>query len=974
LRGDEIMKKACILLLSLLLILTFGLNILAGPNEEAQKYFNEGKDFYNNSDYKNALKGFKKSLDLYIEAGSNKSAANLYDWVANTYVKLGECETAIPYYEKSANMDKQTGEKATEAYSLHQIGYTYYSCLSQYEKAIAYFEKALTIRERLLDEKEQAKILRLIGLCYSKSSFYEKAISYYERALKKYVKVGDKLNKSYVLIDIGAAKYQQKKYSEALSYFEDSKKIKKEIGDSKESIKISNDWINAVYDELTPSDSDTSRELKIEWAKYLIKIQDYGMVTNWEGLAASADLTRKNTNKNSGPIPKYLKTNIKDTVTVNTVYTKATPELAQTIIKSYKSIPGGITLEGLGTGLEGIIGCTYNSALNRFSVKTSKGSFAYDCPVTGDEMRDIVAAIERDDRLGVSLGSTELVYGSMNEHNPVIVYLKLADHFLGRGFVFGGDSWTENYRFANGYVPKKNKTKDAGWVCVYFNFKNYRFAANNGLIKLQGFDFDVTLVPLKNEKGPDGGLLPDYRAIEKGLVSREYEDNIRHLVNNFDYYQNELIIRMMCCYGEAAAFARALKRNGVDLNKLVNIRTADKPTTPTTPPPPSTSDAAKEWFSKAYDATDNNKKIEYYTKAIGLNPEFSYAYNNRGNAYYEQEKYDLAMADYTKAITYDSKNEEAYRNRGNTYYALEKYEQAIVDFTNAIGFDPKNENAYYWRGRAYSELEKYDQAIADYTKTIDCDPNYTIAYNSRGDAYYILKEYNQAIVDYTKAIGLDSENESTYYWRGRAYFELKKYDQAIADYTKAIKYDSKNKEAYRSRGNAYYALKEYDRAISDYTNAIALDPKYVIAYRNRSWAYRKLGRYDRVIADYTKIVELEPNNADNYNERGWNYYIMEEYGKALPDVEKALRIDPNHANALDSRSNILRELKRYDEAMADIEKAIKMNPKHYFFYLTRGKLYEAEGMADKAKADYKRACENGEDEACEALKKLSGMK
>jgi len=57
--------------------------------------------------------------------------------------------------------------------------------------------------------------------------------------------------------------------------------------------------------------------------------------------------------------------------------------------------------------------------------------------------------------------------------------------------------------------------------------------------------------------------------------------------------------------------------------------------------------------------------------------------------------------------------------------------------------------------------------------------------------------------------------------------------------------------------------------------------------------------------------------------------------------------------------------------MADVEKALKMDPKYYFAYLTRGKIYEAQGMTEKAKADYKRACDNREKEACEALKKLT---
>ena len=42
---------------------------------------------------------------------------------------------------------------------------------------------------------------------------------------------------------------------------------------------------------------------------------------------------------------------------------------------------------------------------------------------------------------------------------------------------------------------------------------------------------------------------------------------------------------------------------------------------------------AEEWFKKAYSTKTLTLKIEYYTKAIELDPEYAFAYNNRGIAY-----------------------------------------------------------------------------------------------------------------------------------------------------------------------------------------------------------------------------------------------------------------------------------------------------------------------------------------------------
>jgi hypothetical protein len=75
-------------------------------------------------------------------------------------------------------------------------------------------------------------------------------------------------------------------------------------------------------------------------------------------------------------------------------------------------------------------------------------------------------------------------------------------------------------------------------------------------------------VPLSKEKGVDGGLMPDFDRISVNDVSKEYKDNINHILENMQYYKNEKIVRIITCYGEAASFSRALKANGINLERL----------------------------------------------------------------------------------------------------------------------------------------------------------------------------------------------------------------------------------------------------------------------------------------------------------------------------------------------------------------------------------------------------------------------
>ncbi len=58
-------------------------------------------------------------------------------------------------------------------------------------------------------------------------------------------------------------------------------------------------------------------------------------------------------------------------------------------------------------------------------------------------------------------------------------------------------------------------------------------------------------------------------------------------------------------------------------------------------------------------------------------------YNNRGQTYYQQGKYDLAIRDYTTAIKLDPRLGLAYNNRGIAYRKLGKPTLAAADFASA---------------------------------------------------------------------------------------------------------------------------------------------------------------------------------------------------------------------------------------------------------------------------------------------------
>ena len=114
---------------------------------------------------------------------------------------------------------------------------------------------------------------------------------------------------------------------------------------------------------------------------------------------------------------------------------------------------------------------------------------------------------------------------------------------------------------------------------------------------------------------------------------------------------------------------------------------------------------------QAIDAKHWNEALNAYNKAIELNPNDASAYNNRGLAYDNLDKNDLAIADYEKAIELNPKYGDAFNNIGNSYGRRGYYKQAILYYDRAIELNQKDADAYYNRGNAYSRLG--DSAFAN---------------------------------------------------------------------------------------------------------------------------------------------------------------------------------------------------------------------------------------------------------------------
>lgn len=147
---------------------------------------------------------------------------------------------------------------------------------------------------------------------------------------------------------------------------------------------------------------------------------------------------------------------------------------------------------------------------------------------------------------------------------------------------------------------------------------------------------------------------------------------------------------------------------------------------------------------------------------------------------------------FTKAIELDPGLTEAYAKRGMLYYFQEKYTETIQDFQRVAELKPYEPEAHLMLGLAYMKKGNYDEAISHFTRTIELDPQLAGAYSHRSETYRLKGLIEEAIRDATMAMELGGNERiigGAFTTRSKAYRELGQIDRADADFKKALKLD-----------------------------------------------------------------------------------------------------------------------------------------------------------------------------------------
>ena len=245
--------------------------------------------------------------------------------------------------------------------------------------------------------------------------------------------------------------------------------------------------------------------------------------------------------------------------------------------------------------------------------------------------------------------------------------------------------------------------------------------------------------------------------------------------------------------------------------------------------------------------------------------------NNRGTAYLDLGKLDLAFADFNAALRIKPDSISALTNRGSIYLKKRNFDAAIADYSAVIAKSPSHISAYINRGVANLKKHDLDSAIRDFNAAKQLDHESYAAYVNASLTLLEKGDFAGANSEAAAATAL----HPTYYWSYNLHCLLKASARrdlsgAQADCNEALQRSNGNYVVYESVGLLDYQSGKFRDAVAAYDKFLAVESNEPVALYMRGMSKRQLGDNAGADRDMAAAKALDPKVEALYLSLGTN--------------------------------------------------------------------------------------------------------
>lgn len=352
-------------------------------------------------------------------------------------------------------------------------------------------------------------------------------------------------------------------------------------------------------------------------------------------------------------------------------------------------------------------------------------------------------------------------------------------------------------------------------------------------------------------------------------------------------------------------------------------------------------ETAIKYLEKASSLKPNDEKIEIFLAEIYyLNNEFEKSkelflkYKNRednalimnylGLFKLEENKIEDAIEYFTKAVKIEPQNSKYAYNLSNAYFTNGWFEEAVKYINIAICLEPENCEYRYTLAYYYYVNGVYEKALDEIKSILKTDSNYTNAKILKNLVKSKTGDPVSARVELDKIVKENPENVFALTSLAKVCIELEQFDTACNLMKKVVDIAPTliNKTEYAS---VLIDNKSYGEAQEVIEDILKDNPNYIDARVLQAKNYIFIKDYEEAYDAAQKIIELDQNNANGYFYNALALFEQGDTNFALESMKKAISLDVNNAMYYVQMSEFYQKLGRYEDALCYISEAASID-------------------------------------------------
>ena len=294
-----------------------------------------------------------------------------------------------------------------------------------------------------------------------------------------------------------------------------------------------------------------------------------------------------------------------------------------------------------------------------------------------------------------------------------------------------------------------------------------------------------------------------------------------------------------------------------------------------------------------------------------------------------QEHYAEAIQFYRKAMTLDPAMPRLRFNLGLAYFKDGEYKEALQQFNPLLKTEPPNSDEArrltVLVGMSHFGLGEYAAAAPYLKQAADADSTNLPLLLTLAHSCLLSQQYPCVLDAFHRIIALNPDSAEAHVLAGEALDEMKEPVGAIRELRAAVAANPKEPSVHFALGYLLWTQGQTQEAAQQFQAELNNDPEHAQALLYLADAQIQLNRLEDARPLLEKVVKLNPASAMAHLDLGIVYTESGRNAEALRELKQAAALKPDDVNAHYRLGRLYRVLGKTAEAKVEFDKSKSLN-------------------------------------------------